>query len=165
MSGNNDDLKEILEKDIEKAYKGRQLWIELRDKHQWGDGDYVILMPSDDKECNYYSLLYLNSFINQNKGQRAYLLTCDEGVKRNAARFSDKICDIIDFSRESAECLMKFYSLYTFTDKLIIASLNEPEGRSGLRLIGKKGLSVEEIVAIGIYGLRKFEKQADIEYI
>ena len=41
-----------------------------------------------------------------------------------------------------------------FTNKLIIVSLDEPQGRNGTNLIGTKGVTEEEIVAIGILGLK-----------
>ncbi len=46
---------------------------------------------------------------------------------------------------------MKFYSLYMFTDRLVIASLDEPDGRNGERMVGKKGITVGEIFPIGVY--------------
>ena len=48
---------------------------------------------------------------------------------------------------------MDYYTLQMFTDKLVIASLEEPEGRSGGNLIGVKHITEEEAVAIGILGL------------
>lgn len=164
MSNSEDELENILEQSINEAWEGRKLWLDLAERYKLGDGDYVVLMPSDDRDCNYYSLLYLDEFLNRIRGKRAYILTWDDCVKRNAAHFSDRIGEVIDFPRRSAELLMRFYSLYSFTDKLIIASLDEPDGRSGRKLIGRKGLTVEEIVAIGIYGLRKLDRQPDREF-
>lgn len=38
-------------------------------------------------------------------------------------------------------------------DRLIIASLDEPYGRFGSRLLGLNGLTEEELFVIGVYSL------------
>ncbi|NRT73710.1 hypothetical protein [Clostridium beijerinckii] len=152
------ELKRIIDKNIEKASKGRQIWIKILEKYGIGDGDYIILMPSLNNEYNYYTLLHLNEFINKVNAKRIILLTHDSVVKKVAKLFSNKIYDILYFSREDAECVMKFYCLYKFTDSLIIASLDEPEGRNGKSLIGKNGITLEEVIAIGVYGLKEYKR-------
>ncbi|AGF58317.1 hypothetical protein B0P06_003368 [Clostridium saccharoperbutylacetonicum] len=152
------EIRQILEQNINKAQEGRNLWIEICNKYKLGDEDYVILMPSLNAEYNYYALLHLSEFIDRVRAEKIIILTYDENVKKIGKMFSNKICDIYDFSREEAEYLMKFYCLYMFTDKLIIISLEEPEGRNGRQLIGKKGITLEELIAIGIYGLKECKK-------
>lgn len=156
--------EEILEENIRKANEGRKLWLDVCKKYELSDDDYVILIPSLNKEYNYYGLLYLNEFRKKVKAEKIIILTYDERVKRSAKIFLNKIYDICNFSRESAELLMKFYCLYMFTDKLVIISLEEPEGRNGMQLIGKKGITLEEVMAIGVYGLKEFKKIAAPEY-
>lgn len=152
------NIDKILDENIKRASIGRSLWISFIEKYQPEDKDFILLMPSANREYNYYSLLYIKQFIQYKKANKIYVLTFDECVKKSCYLFSDQL-EIVDFSREDARNLMKFYSLYMFTDKLIIASLDEPEGRSGKQLIGKKDITIDEIFAIGIFGLRKFHKE------
>lgn len=151
-------LKQKLNESIEKAYNGRKLWLDIFEKYKLSDRDYVILMPSLNSEYNYYALLHLDEFVRKVKAEKIIILTYDDRVQSTGKLFTNRIHDICYFSRENMELLMKFYCLYMFTDKLIIVSLEEPEGRSGKQLIGKKGITLEEIIAIGIYGLEKCEK-------
>lgn len=160
----NSNMRNLLLDNISKAYKGRELWIKLIEENSISDKTYVILMPSLNRKYNYYALLHLNQFLEQKNADQVVILTFDEEVIESAEIFSEKVKKVINFSRESSELLMKFYSLYMFTDKLIIVSLEEPEGRSGMQLIGKKGITLEEVIAIGIYGLRKFESVEPPQY-
>lgn len=146
-------------KNILRAYKGRKIWLQLIKEYGLGEKDYVILMPSTDRDYNYYSLLYLDKFLKRVSSNRAIILTFDENVIKSAYLFSENIEIKKGFTREQAELLMKCYCMYMFTDKLIICSLEEPEGRNGKQLVGKKNMSLEEVIAICIYGFKKFEKQ------
>lgn len=157
------DIDKILGENIKLASLGRSLWISFIENYKLGDRDFVLLMPSANRDYNYYSLLYINQFIQEKKADKVYILTFDEKVKKSYHLFSDKT-EVVHFSREDARKLMKFYSLYMFTDKLIIASLDEPEGRTGIQLIGKKGITLEEIIAVGVFGLREFRKEKPLVY-
>jgi hypothetical protein len=141
---------------IKKAYAGRAIWLDIVKKYNLSEKDYVILMPSLSREYNYYGLLYFDQFMKHAKADRGIILTSDERVVKTASLFSENIADVVEFSQKKAELLMKFYCLYMFTDKLVIISLEEPEGRSGLQLVGKKNMTLEEIMAIGVYGLKEF---------
>lgn len=158
------NFKNIVLKNIIKAYKGRKIWIKLLKSYGLTDKHYVVLMPSLNRDYNYYALLYLDKFLEKENAEGALILTYDENVKKCARMFSGKIIDVADFSREKAELLMKFYCLYQFTYRLIIASLEEPEGRDGLNLVGKKGITIEEIIAVGLYGLNREDRAAPPEY-
>lgn len=53
---------------------------------------------------------------------------------------------------------MQFYCLYEFDKRFICASLDEPNGRNGSALIGKRGTTVEEIFVIGVYRVYPFQR-------
>ena len=59
---------------------------------------------------------------------------------------------------------MQFYCLYEFNKKFIVASLDEPYGRNGSALIGKKGTTKEEIFVSGVYRVYPFERPDEPEY-
>lgn len=140
-------MKELLDKSIEMAYKGREDWINLISEFNIGDNDYVVLFPKIDREINDIAVKYVKKLTEKGK---VLLLAHDDvllnlsDVKGLSARF---------YSREDAENLMKFYALYQFTDRLIIVSLEEPEGRTGKNLTGVNGITVEELIAVGIFGM------------
>ena len=111
----------------------------------------VVLFPSTDEEVNEISLKYTRKLA-ENK-EKIIVLTHDKQIISRAAEFEENI-SVVEYSREEAEDLMRFYCLYQFTDKLIIASVTEPEGRKGSGLIGHKGISLEEVIAVGVFGMR-----------
>lgn len=43
--------------------------------------------------------------------------------------------------------------MYQFTSNLLIASLEKPDGRRGVKLIGKKGFGREEILDMVVFGI------------
>ena len=53
---------------------------------------------------------------------------------------------------------MQLYCLYEFNKKFICASINEPQGRNGSVLIGKRGTTKEEIFAMGVYRLYPIQR-------
>lgn len=122
------------------------------------------MLPSCDREINHLALLYLNSMLKNRKHDNAIILTHDPEVIKAAHLYSDRILRVMPFSRKKAELIMQFYCLYEFNRKFIVASLDEPYGRNGSALIGKKGTTKEEIFVIGVYRVYPFERPDEPEY-
>lgn len=150
-------LYQDMKKNIDLASQGRDFWINLVEANKLGGRDYVLLMPSYESEINYYGLVHLDAFLQKVGSNKCLLLVCNDRVKDLAYHFTEKAIEVINVSRSDAEKIMKLYSLYNFTDKLIVLSLDEPAGRSGKYMVGKKGITLEDMVAIGIYGLKSLE--------
>lgn len=141
------------------AWQGRRDWLQFVERVRFGERDYAILFPSQNRVWNDLALLYADDFAASVKAERLFLLTHDEEIENNCRQLSHSVTEVIPYSREQAVRLMKFYSLYMFTDQLIIASLNEPDGRDGERIVGRKGISIDEVFAIGVYRMQRFEKR------
>ncbi|MCR3757796.1 hypothetical protein KYB31_02145 [Clostridium felsineum] len=152
------NIYNIVSHNIKKANRGKELWKNIKNKLKLEDKDFVILIPSLNREYNYYGILYLDQYLKQNKAKRGFVLTVDESATANVHRFSNRVNKIIDISREEAELLMEFYSLYKFSNNFTIVSLEEPKGRSGKNIVGKFGITVEEAIAVGVYGIRDYKK-------
>ena len=118
----------------------------------------MILLPSCDREINHLALLYLDDMLKSRKYKNAVILTHDNAVKKTASLFSQNILRVVSFSRKKAEHLMQFYCLYEFDKRFTVASLDEPNGRNGSALIGKRGTTVEEIFVIGVYRVYPFTR-------
>lgn len=153
------EVKKLLKKSKRECQRGFLVWHLLIKKHPEIKNTAVILMPSCEDSYNYYALLYMNQFLKKSKRDNAVLLTWDKRVIQCAKDFSENITSVIPFSRRKAELLMKYTSLYNFDDRLTVASLVEPIGRDGHALIGVRGLTEEELFAIGVYGLFPFDKE------
>lgn len=159
-----DDIKKVLDLNIEKAYKGREIWIKIVNENDIKNKNYVVLMPTLNRDYNYYTLLYLNQFYKKYSTEGFFILTFDKRVIKSSYLFSDKIIKTIEISQEDAQYIIAFYNLYYFTDKLVISALDTPNGRTGMELIGQNGMTIEEIFAVGICRLKEFNKEIAPEY-
>lgn len=146
------------------CYHGFYIWHQLIAKHPEIKNTAVILLPSSDDTNNYYALLYANQGITKMERDNAVILTFDKRVMASAKNFSNRIVNIIPFSRKRALALMRYASLYNFDDRLVIASLDEPSGRNGRDLVGIKGITEEEIFAVGVYKCYPFKKETPVTF-
>ncbi|EHL04232.1 hypothetical protein HMPREF0322_05152 [Desulfitobacterium hafniense DP7] len=159
-------VKRQLYRNLLIAYRGWWYWHKLLKKykkqgvHNWA----VILLPDTNERDNYLALLYLDHMLSQHKFVKALVLTHSETVLKTAGLFSKRIADIVRCSREEAEALMQFYCLYNFDGRFFCASLDEPYGRNGSKLIGARGISAEELFAIGVYRLYPYEQMTPPQY-
>jgi len=149
-------LKEDVVSRIEEAEKGRQSWLNLVEKYEIKNHDQVILFPSAYDDWTYFGALYIDDFLYSRDSTRAIVLCHDEKIKDCVQRFSTN-SEVIHFTRKDAEKLLALYSLYLFTDNLTILSPTEPTGRNGNSFAGTRGVTIEEVVAVTLYRLKKYK--------
>lgn len=152
------EVKRQLYRNLVSAYRGWWQWHKIIKRKGVQSNTAVILLPSCERETNLLALLYLDAMLESRNQLNAVILTHDTAVIAGARLFSDKILHIIPFNRKKAEDLMQFYSLYEFDKRFIVASLDEPNGRNGSSLIGKRGTTKEEIFVVGVYRLYPFTR-------
>lgn len=150
-------VKRQLYRNLLRAYYGWWCWFWVCRTKGFGN-TAVVLIPGEDKEISYLSLLYLDQMLNARKHDNAIILTRDSLIMKTASMFSGRILKTQFFNRKKAEALMQFYCLYEFNKKFICASIDEPYGRNGSTLIGKRGTTKEEIFVIGIYRIYPFTR-------
>ncbi len=151
-------VKRQLYRNLISAYKGWWHWHKIVKGKGVEGNTAVILLPDRNRETNHLALLYLDAMLKSRRYKNAVLLTHDPAVKKCAALFSKNILRVVNFSRRKAEHLMQFYCLYEFDKRFTVASLDEPNGRNGSALIGKRGTTVEEIFVIGVYRVYPFTR-------
>lgn len=147
-------LEKELEEKINLARRGRDKWLQLMEQYAIDKNTYVILFPQEKTQCNKYVLKYLPAFAEKVHASQILLLSYDEEILNANIDCSEVVCKNIFWNRKGAEELMAYYTLQIFTNNLIIASLEEPEGRKGRNLIGINGITEEETVAIGLLGIK-----------
>ena len=145
-------VKRQLYRNLLRAYYGWWCWFWVCRTKGFGN-TAVVLIPGEDKEISYLSLLYLDQMLDARKHDNAIILTHDSVVIKAAPYFSNRILKAKAFSRKKAEALMQLYCLYEFNERFFVASLDEPNGRNGSRLVGKRGTTIEEVFVIGVYRL------------
>lgn len=138
------------------AEKGRDFWLSLVKEYQIATREYVLLLPLDTPEYHEPALKHLEEFLVKKGASRAIVLYAGEmpdaaEYEKKISEYSSYIIDVKKIRREDYENLVRFYCLYEFTDRLIIASLEEPDGRLGKNMVGKKGLTLEDVVKVTLY--------------
>lgn len=151
-------VKRQLYKNLIASYRGWWQWVKINRIKGISGSTAVVLLPGCDRETNYLSLLYLDDMLKSRKYANAVILTHDPAVLKSSSLFSQKILKTVSFSRKKAEDLMQYYCLYEFNKRFIVASLDEPNGRNGSALIGKRGTTKEEIFVIGVYRVYPFTR-------
>jgi hypothetical protein len=154
------EVRRQLRRNLFKAYRGWWYWRKLLKKYKKDDikNTAVILLPEIHDRDNYFALRYLDQMLNQHKFRRALILTHNGAAEKCASLFSDKITAVVHCPRKKAEELMQFYCLYNFDKRFSCASLDEPYGRNGSRVIGARGITAEEIFVIGVYRTYPYER-------
>lgn len=142
-------------KKLHMARKGKKILSKICKRYK----DVVFLVfPEYDKEINRFALLYLDEFLFRSNYKYAVIITIDENLIPLTKQYSAKIEDIIVLSEKKVEDLICYYSLNPNLRDIKIISLEKPEGRRGSNLLNKNDLSLEQLIAIGIYKLLPFEK-------
>lgn len=147
-----------LDEKLKAAEGGRQLWLALIREHGVARGDAVVLAPTQDGECNYYGLLYLDPFLDRIGARGALLLAADRRVAESAGLFSRRARAAL-LPACQAEKLLALYSLYRFSDQLTVLSMSAPYREDIACLMRAKSLTAEDIVATGIYGLGAYRRR------
>ena len=158
MSNHLKQVKRQLYRNLAGAYRGWWQWHKVVKIKGVTGSTAVVLLPSCDREINHLARLYLDEMLKSRKFTNAVLLTHDPAVRKCAELFSKNVLRVIVFKRKKAEDLMQFYCLYEFDKRFIVASLDEPNGRNGSSLLGKRGTTQEEIFAIGVYRIYPFQR-------
>lgn len=142
----------MLEERIEAAKRGRKCWLEFIEKYDITAKQYVILLPDDNKDYNRPALKYLPEFLEKRGITTAYVLTWDKWTLETGKELSEGIT-MVKCNKQEIQDIIQLYCLYEFAPNIIIASLDQPSGRKGNGIIGKKNLENDEVFAGIVYSL------------
>ena len=151
------EMQNILNKKLEEASIGLSEWHRLDIKYSLKNNDYVVLFCDEDREINEAGMVYLDTFLNRIGGDRLIILTDNQFVIDNIKKYSDNLAGIEIISKEQSDCFISLYSLFHFDHRFRLVSLDKPFCRKAKRVIGVKGTTVEQLVAIGIFGIIPFK--------
>jgi hypothetical protein len=134
------------------AYRGRRLWAGLERKYQVDQGLYVVLMPETDVELNAAALEHLNDLVADRRA-RGVVLVADGSVQPPS---SEAILGTESWTERQIDALIAFFELHNFSDRLLIVSLTRPFGNGLHRLLGRQGVTKEDLVCLGCLRLRGY---------
>ena len=164
-------MKNIILDILKQALCGRKLWKKIISKNKVDlKYDFVVLVSKDDKQCAYYTLLYLNKFIEKlelrknwlekqnvpviRRNEKFFVLTDDGNVEKYAKMLSRRVTKVEILKKEELDNVVTYYSVYPYTDRLLIGKYSGIAGRKGCEVLLKSKLSIEELVADGVYDLK-----------
>lgn len=142
--------KESILERINSSEKGMFFWQNLCMKYCLSDEDFVILLTRDELEVSYYTLVYLEQFINNMKPKNLILLTSDNNLRQIINQITTPSVIVQYISENEEDHLIDFFSLYYFSNRFIIASLKKPNGRSIGNLYNLNMMKLDEIVSLAI---------------
>lgn len=146
-------MSEKFKERISTAKKGRELWLSLVEQYQIENSHYVIVLPSCGAIYNEPAIQELPRFLKKRGIKKAFVLTSDDNVLNRKIAYDEIEVVFVEMLMSDLKALVQFYNLYEFSPNVIIGSLEEPSGRMGKQLIGKKNLSSEEVFAGIVYSL------------
>lgn len=149
------------------ANKGRRIWRRYNNLYSIEyRADYFVLLPSNIDEYNLHFFNYIDKCFEARK--RVIILTTDQKIEKIAPFYERKneliVCPI---TSQDARELIAYYSLVLFYYRFYLISLDEPIERKCSQLIGKKGITAEELIAVGIMGYdsEKYQKKGRMRYV
>lgn len=158
-----DSIKKTLHTKLKSAQRGKEFFLSIYKKCKglgYGKIAYLIF-PEHDTEINYYGLLYLDEFLLRSKYGGAVVISADKSVCASSEHFSKNVIATFPVSDDEMAELIDYYALLRFLPDAHVLSLDKPVGRRGTNLLGKKGLSVEQMIAVGVYLLNPFWQCAE----
>lgn len=150
-------IEKILEKKKKIAKDGEKTWNRIRSKISSMD-EYILLFPDGDDEVLKYGMIYMDMFAMRNGIDKICVCTDSKFVKKHIDKYASTLDELIMLSKTEVNALIQFYSYFRFDDKFQVISLNKPNCRNALNMVGKNQVTKEQLVAIGIYRIIPFEK-------
>ena len=152
----NGSIRELVDQKLRQLRWAKSQWDSIRSTLNLGDRDFVIIFPSKNREYNLYGMKYLDTFLQRQNGGQAVIITNDSFVKNFVELYSDNVKKILCVEERQLNNLVNLYQLYKFEPNLVIISLDKPFCRNASGLVGVKNITIEQMIAIGIYSIIPF---------
>lgn len=140
--------------------RGRKKWNKYKNKYNIRKENlYFVLLPTDNDEYNLIFFKYLDKCFEPHK--KVIILAYDSKIEKVSFLFEKRNEIIVEqASKELCGELISYYTFMPFYERFYLVSLTEPHERKCDHLIGKKGITAEELIAVGIMGYdsEKYQK-------
>jgi len=135
------------------AWKGSYIWRCIKHRNKIGKRDVVIFFAERDDELNYYAAVHADKLLKKKYGEDLFIVSSYEDVLNNLPMKVNKYKSVLITDKEF-ELIKKYYCLVRFSDYVCFVAIKWPESNRIYRLLGKNGVDKEDIVCLGLYGLR-----------
>jgi hypothetical protein len=134
------------------AYRGTRLWARLARKYRVDEGIYVLLMPDDDPELNAAAVEHIDDLVADRRAKGVVLV----GNVAPAEFASPHIVGTESWTGRQIESLVRLCEISGPSDRLLIVSLTKPFGNGLQHLLGRQGVTKEDLVCLGCLRLRGY---------
>lgn len=142
------------------AWRGRAVWIRLRERHDIDNGAYVVAFVEDDHALNEVALAHVPDLIADRRARGVVVVTDQEWVAERAGKRTDGILAVEFLAERDIEALISFYELYQFTPRLFFVSLTRPSENRLSKMVGVRGLTLADLVCLSMYRIRGWSGEA-----
>jgi hypothetical protein len=141
------------------AWRGRGLWLALARKYAINDGLYVLVFPDDDRDLNTSALGHVGTLVGERGARGAVVVTSVDAVAREAARTAG-VHAVELLSPRAVDGLLALAELADFSPRIMIVSMDKPHGRRLRRLVGQRGVTLEDVVCVALLRIRSWSGAA-----
>ncbi len=137
-------------------FHGAFLWQILRMRFGLDNGKAVLFLTGDNQKLDYFSMVYLQNFMEQKYVDGAVLFVKDKresGLVRKIPLPGCVRCSW--YSSRKMRILYDYYSFHKFSDKVIFTYTDLPGDNQLGRALRETKVNEEDAVCLGLYHLRR----------
>lgn len=144
--------KDALERLLNCAGEGRTLWLELVEEYGISYDTIVYILPESDRKINEIAMKYAKTALKEKRANHLLVIAAmDEALyKEQLTSVSYKWVNV---SETELDNLLKYNDMTVFSSQTIVVSFSYGSDHSIQALEGHNGITMEELVCIGILGL------------
>lgn len=147
---------------IQQIKEGFRLWNKIILELGFVKDEYILVFPHCNHLVNEVGLKYLSLFTRIKKPDKIAILCQSKKIYSQIASFDTYVLGEL-LSETEMKCLLACYSAVNLSGRIIIMSLTEPIGRYGEKVIENKGVDIDQVVLLGIYGLCQEEIKNEVK--
>ena len=143
--GENCDLEYF----FQKAMKGRDLWLSVKKVYKINEEWCVVIMPDDDLSLKKKAVDVIPEYLNRKYLKKAIIIESWSGKSIDNDYLIDERIVIKYVADEDMNNLLRYYKLNQMFKNVVVISLKEPFGTTGI--IGKCGITLDDYVRDALF--------------
>lgn len=152
------NIRNVVREKLIEADIAQTEWELLKNFTELAEDERLVFFPESDESVNHYGMLYMDTYLMRNDAKKAIVIYSDASVKEQISNYSDNVRKCIFYDSEKMNRFLTLYALYPIDSRIAVVSLDQPFCRNGSRLLGVNDITVEQLIAIGVYAIIPFDR-------